>query len=68
MSLKAIHILFITVAALSSLVTGVWSVGEWRATGDGTILMLGVASLVVLVALVPYGVWFMKKFKNESYL
>lgn len=68
MSLKAFHIFFITIAALSSLVTGVWSVGEWRASGDGTILMLGVVSLVVLAGLVPYGLWFMKKFRNVSNL
>jgi ABC-type transport system involved in multi-copper enzyme maturation permease subunit len=68
MSLKAFHILFLLVAGSSSLLTGMWAIREWQATGEGTILMLAVVSLVVLVALVPYGIWFMKKFKNVGYL
>lgn len=68
MSLKAFHIVFITVAGLSSLLFGLWAFRDWRANGDATVLMLGIASLAVLVALVPYSVWFLRKFKNESYL
>jgi len=68
MSLKAFHIAFITVAGFSSLFFGLWAVRDWRANGDATILILGVASFAVLLALVPYSIWFLRKFKNESYL
>lgn len=68
MSLKAFHVFFITIAGFSSLFFGLWAVRDWRANGDTTVLILGLLSFAVLVALVPYGVWFLRKFKNEGYL
>lgn len=68
MSLKAFHIVFITIAGFSSLFFGLWAVRDWRVNGDTTVLLLGIASFAVLVALVPYSIWFLRKFKNESYL
>lgn len=68
MSLKAIHIAFITVAGLCSLVFGLWTLRDWRSTGETTSLVLGLLFMAVLVSLIPYGRWFLRKFKNESYL
>lgn len=68
MSLKAIHIAFITVVGLSSLVFGLWTLRDWRATGQTTSLVLGILFIAVLMSLIPYGRWFLRKFKNESYL
>ena len=68
MSLKAFHVFFITVAGFTSLFFGLWAVRDWRVTGSTTNLVLGLISFAVLVALIPYGIWFLRKFKNESYL
>ena len=68
MSLKAFHLFFLTIAGFSSLFFGLWAVRDWRANGDVTVLLLGLASFAVLVALVPYGIWFLRKFKNAGYL
>ena len=68
MSLKAFHIVFIVAAAFTSLFFGLWAIRDWQATGDRTVLVLGIVSFAVLVALVPYGIWFLRKMKNISYL
>lgn len=68
MSLKAFHVFFITIAGLSSLVFGLWALRDWRATGQTTTLVMGLLFFGVLIALVPYGRWFLRKFKNEGYL
>lgn len=68
MSLKAFHVFFITVAGFSSLFFGLWAVRDWRGGGETSTLVLGLISFAVLVSLIPYGRWFLRKFKNESYL
>lgn len=68
MSLKAFHILFIAASAFTSLFFGLWALREWRASGQTSILLLGILSFAVLAALVPYAVWFLRKLKNVSYL
>ena len=61
MSLKAVHILFITVSILLGLATGVWGLREHSARGDTGYLALGVASLLMTVGLLGYGAWFLRK-------
>ena len=64
MSLKTFHLVFILVSILFSFVFGVWGV-----MSDGTAeLMLGVFSLVGTVGVSVYLFFFLKKFKNISYL
>jgi hypothetical protein len=69
MSLKAFHIFFIGLAALMTLLCGVWALKE-NATPDAQPwqLWFGVGSLVVSVALMIYGRSFIKKTKGVSYL
>lgn len=68
MSLKAFHIFFLIVSVATSLFFGVWSVREWRESGDMLYVGLALVSFGVLVALIPYGIWFIRKLKNVSYL
>jgi len=68
MSLKAFHIVFVTVSVLLMLVLAGWCFGNYRdepATGS---LLGGLASLAAAAALVAYGKIFLRKFKHISYL
>jgi hypothetical protein len=66
MSLKAFHVLFVTISVLITLGFGIWSLQQYGATGSSGSLALGIASFVVSVALVVYGVAFLKKLKNAG--
>lgn len=68
MSLKTFHIVFVTVSTMLALGFGIWACREYRVSGDGTTLLAGVGSLLVAVALVVYGFWFLRKLKWVSYL
>ena len=69
MSLKAFHIVFISASILLTLGIGGWALNNYSSPG-GTRgdLLSGVASLAAAVALAIYGVYFLKKLKNISYL
>lgn len=60
MSLKAVHLLFIVLSALLSAGLGWWAWERYP-------LMAG-ACAVLAVGLAVYGVWFVKKLKDVSYL
>lgn len=68
MSLKAFHIVFIVVSTLLTVGFGYWAVGEYRSSGDAMNLGIGVGSLVAALALLVYGVWFLRKLRGVSYL
>lgn len=69
MSLKAFHVFFVTVATLFCAGLGGWAVRQgWSPGGDGLMLTIGVSSLAVAVALVIYGVWFLRHMKGVGYL
>jgi hypothetical protein len=69
MSLKAFHIIFITVSTLLAFGFGVWSLTNYfSAEGAALDLVLGAASLVAGVGLIIYGRYFLKKLKNVGYL
>lgn len=68
MSLKAFHVFFVAVAILLTLSFGVWGVRDFQADGDRTSLILGIASFASAVILAIYGLWFLKKLKNFSYV
>jgi hypothetical protein len=56
-SLKAVHILFIVLAASLAFVFGVWSLRFYS-------VPFAAASFLVGIALVAYGTWFVKKTKG----
>lgn len=64
MSLKTFHIVFIAVSATLSLLMLIWGIQGYRASGDGTSLGVGIAGLVGLSALLPYGRWFRNKYRK----
>jgi len=69
MSLKAFHLVFVTLISSLSLGCGVWQLVSYRSP-DGTPanLLFGIASLLVMVGMLVYGHYFLKKLKNVSYL
>jgi hypothetical protein len=68
MSLKAFHIIFITVSTLLAFGFGAWELQSYFAFGEKQSLALGVASLVIGLALLWYGKIVFKKLKHISYL
>jgi hypothetical protein len=69
MSLKTIHIVFVTAALLMTAFFGLWAWREY-AGPDGTAahLVYGVLSIVAFGGLLAYGRYFLKKLKHISYL
>jgi hypothetical protein len=68
MSLKAFHVVFIAASLLLTLGFGVWGVRDHAATGNAMSLYLGVGSFIVSALLAVYGVWFLRKLRNISYV
>lgn len=64
LSLKFVHIFFICTAILLCLLLAVWSVAQFFAEGDLTLMVLGIVSALLAVALVIYGIKFLQKLKN----
>lgn len=62
MSLKHFHVLFIVFAAIFSLAFGAWAL--LGRDLDGSVRGMGVFSVVLGLALVGYGAWFIKKSKR----
>jgi hypothetical protein len=68
MSLKAFHVVFIAAALVLAGWTGRWSWNQWQSGAEGGWLALAAACAAAMVALVVYGVWFLKKTRGVSYL
>ncbi len=68
MSLKAFHVLFVTISMLLAVGFGFWAVGNYRSTGEISTLVWGVGSWVAFIALGAYGRWFLNKLQGESLL
>jgi hypothetical protein len=69
MSLKAFHLVFIVASILLAVGFGVWSLlNYFSPVGSAWDLAMGVGSVLVAIGLVVYEKFFLKKFKNVSYL
>ncbi|MCG8405802.1 MAG: hypothetical protein MI923_11450 [Phycisphaerales bacterium] len=68
MSLKAFHVFFLAVSLLMTLGFGVWAIRDYLDAGKQSSLYLGTGSFVVAALLAVYGVWFLKKLRNVSYV
>ena len=64
MSLKAFHIVFIIFSTLLAFAVGVWCIWVNLVEGAPVYLTGAIASFVVAVALIIYGVWFYRKMKR----
>ena len=68
MSLKAFHVFFVCISVLLALGFGAWAVADYLRTGHGSSLALAIGGFVSAVALVWYGLWFLRKLKGVSFL
>jgi hypothetical protein len=69
MSLKAFHLVFIVASILMAVGFSVWALMEYASPHGGKWdLVAGIGSALAAVALVFYERYFLKKFKNVSYL
>lgn len=62
MSLKSFHLLFITLSTLLAIGFGIWELKGYIASSDAMRLAAGVGSFVIALALVVYGIRFMRKY------
>lgn len=68
MSLKAFHLVFITVCIVFAAGFGAWCVLDYRETQNATSLVMGVISFASEIGLIAYGVYALKKLKSFSML
>ena len=68
MSLKALHLVFITASVTLSIGFGVWGFTEYRESQSALDLSYGIGGVVAVVGLLAYGWYFLKKLKHMSYL
>ena len=66
MSLKAFHVVFITLAVALALWLGWWSLGQARGTGEPRWWRLAALSAAGAVGLVAYETWFLRKTRGVS--
>lgn len=64
MSLKAFHIVFITLSTLLSAGLAFWGFKNYRLSRETPDLALGLAGVVSLGLLIPYFRWFQKKMRR----
>lgn len=68
MSIKAVHLFFVTVLTTLCCGIGVSKLRAFQAAGERTDLIWGISALITAVAVVIYGRYFLKKLKQYSYL
>jgi hypothetical protein len=68
MSLKAFHVVFIIASILLALGFGGWCLSTYNDGGMRQYLIAAVASGVVALGMLVYGVYFLKKLKKIDYL
>jgi hypothetical protein len=68
MSLRTVHIIFITASALLCVGFGAWELHAYSAIHHGSDLVMGVGSLLCGAALGVYGKAVYRKLKRLSYL
>ncbi len=68
MSLKAFHLIFVTLLSSLWFGCGIWQLRDYSATHASGALALGMGALALGVATLVYGKYFLKKLKKFSYL
>ena len=68
MSLKAFHVFFVAIALLLCLTVGAWGIRQYQTAGDYGLLYIGVGSFAAGLVLGVYGLWFLRKLRNVSYI
>lgn len=68
MSLKAFHIVFVVMSILLSTGFCLWAIRQYLDAGSSGYLAVAVGALVFAATLFWYGVWFLRKLKDVSFL
>jgi ABC-type uncharacterized transport system permease subunit len=68
MSLKALHLVFVNAFSALSFGLAVWMLKRYLSEGQPADLAYGVGSILAGIAIVVYGIRFLKKLKHISYL
>jgi hypothetical protein len=68
MSLKAFHLIFVTVTVLASALVALLGFRAWSDSQAVVDLSTGIGGVVGVVVMLVYGVYFLKKLKRISYL
>lgn len=69
MSLKAFHIIFVTISTLFCVFFGTWSLNQYRTVDpSGMNLAYTIVSVAGFCVLPVYGWYFLKKLKHVSFL
>lgn len=68
MSLKAVHLIFVTVLSSLCFGTAVWKLRLFRESGVTGDLVWGIGAVLAGIAVLVYGKYFLKKLKKFSYL
>lgn len=66
MSLRAFHLLFITLSVILTAFFAAWAVGQYRSAHEAGYALVGVTSLASGVALAIYGTKFQRKTRSLS--
>ena len=66
MSLRAVHICFISLSTLLAFGFGLWAVRSYPGSGNPTSLGLGIASFLGGIFLIGYLFWFIWKMKRAE--
>lgn len=66
MSLKAFHVLFITLSSLLALGFGVWCLRAPALGGTMSRSASAAAAFVVAAGLIAYGIWFLRKIRTRE--
>jgi len=65
-SLKAFHLVFVTLSSLLAFVFAGWSLRFHAAVGGATYLVLGLGSALFGLGLIAYGFWFRRKIRTRE--
>lgn len=66
MSLKAFHVLFITISVALTVYFAVWALNSYRASGGAAYIAIAALSLAVGAGLVVYELAFLKKTRQRG--
>jgi len=66
MSLKAFHIVFVTLSSLLAFVFAGWVVRAYTESGATADLLLGAGGAIFGIALIVYGFWFWRKIRTRE--
>ena len=66
MSLRAFHILFVTLSSLLAFAFAGWNLRAYRAADSSEHMLLGAASAAFGLLLIVYGFWFWRKIRSRE--